>query len=337
MTSMIIKDRAISDSKPIVKKTLIPFQEYHEPLKAKRDLSPEQIQMVNDFNDRIKDNSIKLEFVPCLCGNAEFDLLASVDGFSFLQKTVICRHCGLMQSNPRMTEESFREFYTSDIYRKCYESENYIQLYKETKYSQQTGLHIYNEITKVVKDISICSVMEFGAGGGWNLLPFIKAGANVLGIEYSTSLVNLGRNFGINMKQGSIDEIEGMFDIIIINHVLEHFSNPVESLKKILTHLKKDGIIYIAVPNNRNFWLGDLQNAHTYYFSPKTFIYYCFMADLKVLASGPSEDIHIFGIFKKNGDESKDYNLNGHYKEMYLYFMRKRFIYPIKFVLNKIR
>jgi 2-polyprenyl-3-methyl-5-hydroxy-6-metoxy-1,4-benzoquinol methylase len=43
------------------------------------------------------------------------------------------------------------------------------------------------------------------------------------------------------------------FDIVTLNYVLEHIKNPVIFLKKIIKLLKKNGLIYIEIPNDKNF------------------------------------------------------------------------------------
>ena len=143
---------------------------------------------------------------------------------------MLCRKCGLILLSPRMIEKEYSKFYSSDFYRLCYEGENYLEICKR-KYSIHTGQHIFDEISKVKAIDSRTSVLEFGAGGGWNLLPFIKAGGKCTGIDYSHELVELGKLYGINMIHGGIEDIKGNYDIIILNHVLEHFLNPIKSLK----------------------------------------------------------------------------------------------------------
>jgi 2-polyprenyl-3-methyl-5-hydroxy-6-metoxy-1,4-benzoquinol methylase len=165
------------------------------------------------------------------------------------------------------------------------------------------------------------SVLEIGAGGGWNLIPFRDAGASVLGIDYSPSLVELGNAHGIPMKQGAAASIQGQHDVIIMNHVFEHLLDPLEILEKVKAHLKKpDGIVYIAVPNFFSFPLNDIQNAHVYYFDPKTFAHYCAKAGLLCVAQGSSEQHHMFGIFQTSPTASPS-SLEGHGREV-LKFIR---------------
>jgi len=51
------------------------------------------------------------------------------------------------------------------------------------------------------------------------------------------------------MVQGSVKDIEGMFDVIIMSHVLEHFMNPIAAIKKCYDLLSGDGTLFIATPS----------------------------------------------------------------------------------------
>lgn len=76
-------------------------------------------------------------------------------------------------------------------------------------------------------------------------------------------------------------EIGVNFDIIILSHVLEHFTNPLSELIK----LDIGGIIYIEVPNaNYHTNLQKYFNlAHTFYFDEPSIVKICEMAGFKIL------------------------------------------------------
>lgn len=319
----------------IKRKTLFSLEPFASSYKPSECLSNAQLHMVREFNSDIAKNKVLFEEVPCLCGCLEFELIASVDRYAVLQKTVICSNCGLIQSNPRMTREQFRDFYSSDLYRRCYEGEGYILAFGNKKYTDSSVIHIFEEVNKARNISSGVTVIELGAGGGWNLLPFMKAGAIVRGLEYSPSLVELGRKHGIDMAQGDVSGITGTYDVVILNHVLEHLPDPVGSLKDIAKHMHDGSIIYIGVPNIMNFGISQLQGAHTYYFTPWTLEYFCSQAGLRLIMNGPSQKEHMFAIFKK-GAPALSNGLKRHYLKMRLHFRIIRLKYLIKAVLSKI-
>ncbi len=312
--------------------SLEPFASLSKPLQR---ISDAQLNLVKEFNSNIAKNKVLFEEVPCLCGCLEFELIASVDRYTILQKTVICTNCGLIQSNPRMTRDQYRDFYSSDLYRRCYEGEDYIQTLGNRKYEDSSVIHIFEAVDKVRKITPGITVVELGAGGGWNLLPFMKAGAIVRGLEYSPSLVELGRKHGIDMAQGDVSGITGVYDVVILNHVLEHLPDPVGSLKNIAKHMHDGSIIYIGVPNIMNFSMSQLQGAHTYYFTPWTLEYFCSQAGLRLIMKGPSQTEHMFGIFKK-GTPVKSNGLKRHYLKMQSHFRIIKLKYRVKAILSKL-
>lgn len=298
-------------------------------------LTPYQKRKVKEFNDKVKNGITQFKYNKCLCGNDNFDLLSSKDRYSFIQQTVICRQCGLVMSNPTMTDEAYSEFYTDDTYRMCYDGEDFMEQ-NLLRYDEGCALHIFSEINRLKTVDSTVSCLEIGAGGGWNLLPFMKAGAHVLGLDYSQGLVQLGRDKGINMKQGSIKDIEGLFDVIILNHVLEHFSDPFGVLRKISAHLKKDGFFYIAVPNINNYDMGELQNAHIYYFNPDTFKYFSTQNSFEILSIGSVQDMHMFGILRPSENIKSMPSLKNNYISMMSIIRRRTLTHYVLFVLSRL-
>ncbi len=313
----------------------LPLKEMHNPREAYLSLSPEQKKHIDEFNKDISQGRIKFEQVPCLCSNNEFFLLASVDKYSLSQQTVMCAKCGLVQSNPRMTEEQYKLFYSSDIYRNIYRPNDSLKKYNSC--GPSSGKAIFETICKVKKLEEINSVLEIGAGGGWNLMPFKKEGVTTTGYDYSPSLVSLGKKNGLDLFQGGIDDINGSFDLIILNHVVEHFNNPVDDLKKIKKHLNPNGIIYISVPNIENFGMTQIQNAHTYYFTPLTLQYFMSISGLKpIYHCSVRKTQCLVAIFVKD-EEFLAGNLSENYRRMLSIIKKYRYCSFMVFMAERIK
>ena len=301
----------------VIEKSIFKVKQFHKPADAIAKLTNEQKDLVARYNKRLTVGEIETEKVPCLCGSEKFNLVASVDYFSFSQNTVICVNCGLIQSNPRLTQKSYKEFYTSDTYRLCYEGVDFLEA-AHARMNISYGKHIFNEVNCVKPVERGVKVLEVGAGGGWNLIAFKNAGADVLGMDYSPKLVKFGNESGIQMTEGGLDAAKGEYDIILLNHVFEHLLDPIANLKFLTDRLTPGGVLYIAVPNILNFGIGQLQNAHTYYFSPETFKLYVEQAGFRLLKFGEAASIHMFGIFSVSQSTVTQATLKGHYR-----FMRK--------------
>ncbi len=262
-------------------------------------LSKFQQSAVKKFNKKVHDGLISFQKKPCLCNSSRFDAIFKHDRYGLWHPVVICISCGLIQSNPQLSDEEYKQFYSSDDYRALYEGENFIEI---SKFRYKESNHIFEVLLPVIEGLNLNTILEFGCGGGWNLFPFYKNGYAITGYDYSSELIMLGKSYGLNLKQGSFAEINSTdkkYDVIILNHVIEHFTDLFTNMASILLHLNTDGILYIGVPNIDNFGKGQFQNAHVYYFSPRTFNYYMKRCGLEVMKYGPAQNIHMYGIFKR--------------------------------------
>lgn len=237
-----------------------------------------QVEEINKFNNN---SNIKFEKTLCLnCLSNENKILFKNDRYGFKLTTVICKRCGLIFSNPRMTKDATDYFYKSDIYRKIYigKKENIrkdadikFNIIFSSKRKNQINLNNYYDqlFFDIINSLNLeyDSVCEIGAGGGWNLKPFQQIKKKFCGYEPSKLLSDYAKEKNINIFNNSSSDIKGEYDLIILRHVFEHFLNPIEELKNLRKHIKK--YIFIEVPGCINK-LPELQNAHNVNFSLNT-------------------------------------------------------------------
>lgn len=94
-------------------------------------------------------------------------------------------------------------------------------------------------------------MLEIGSSTGVMLKLFKERGWEVQGIEPSGSYREAKKK-GLNVINAKFEDAklpERYFDLIILNHTLEHMDNPQLVIRKISTILKEGGIIFIDVPN----------------------------------------------------------------------------------------
>lgn len=95
-------------------------------------------------------------------------------------------------------------------------------------------------------------LLEIGVGSG-SFLAYAKThGYSPIGCDLSAAICSrVERNTGITMHCGSLESLpdEQLFDVVVMNHVLEHVSDPVALLKAVRTRLKPGGVLHLAVPN----------------------------------------------------------------------------------------
>ncbi len=107
----------------------------------------------------------------------------------------------------------------------------------------------FNIISKFCKNSG--KVLEIGASVGTFLQIFKERGWECWGVEPSKS-ASVSEKKGIKVIKNYFEKAslpKNYFDLIIMNHTLEHMEDPFLILNKIYKVLKKDGIVFIDVPN----------------------------------------------------------------------------------------
>jgi len=104
------------------------------------------------------------------------------------------------------------------------------------------------------------TLLDVGAGKGEFLALARDQGWKVEGIEPSPSFRRHARNrYGIECHAGHLGDSatlpEHAFDVITLNHVLEHVERPHALLEVIRRYLKADGVVFIEVPNCDSYFL----------------------------------------------------------------------------------
>ncbi|HEY8529783.1 MAG TPA: class I SAM-dependent methyltransferase [Paenibacillaceae bacterium] len=99
-------------------------------------------------------------------------------------------------------------------------------------------------------------LLDIGSGIGAFLLCGAERGWEVWGVEPSLSASEYARSKGLNVVQGFYDgkmaERLGIFDVVHLDHVLEHIPNPIQVLEWIRDSLSPGGVLFLTVPNDFN-------------------------------------------------------------------------------------
>ena len=107
------------------------------------------------------------------------------------------------------------------------------------------------------KPLNGVSILDIGCGGGLLSEPMFRLGAKVTGIDASEKNIKIAKfhskkqNLKINYLCTSPDKMIGKekFDVILNMEIVEHVDNLDLFLKKSSSHLKKNGIMFIATLN----------------------------------------------------------------------------------------
>ena len=107
------------------------------------------------------------------------------------------------------------------------------------------------------KPLNGVSILDIGCGGGLLSEPMYRLGAKVTGIDASEKNIKIAKfhskkqNLKINYLCTSPDNMKGKekFDVILNMEIVEHVDNLDLFLKESSSHLKKNGIMFIATLN----------------------------------------------------------------------------------------
>lgn len=147
-----------------------------------------------------------------------------------------CVDCGMAVNRPEISEEQLQELYASDY---NYKSHEFIQYEKRWR----SELLLKKRPTKK-------SILEIGCMHGF-LLDVARARGfeKICGVEIDGSARNFCNQKGFEVF-GNINEInERTFDVIILQHVLEHIPDHRDLLLNLFQMLEPGGELIICVPN----------------------------------------------------------------------------------------
>lgn len=173
-------------------------------------------------------------------------------------RNVMCRNCGLIYVNPKMSREELSKFYAED-YRKIYGGKHSLDAEKR---HAQTAYQLIPQGKHLDIGCSTGELLKLTGGQG---------------IEPSEEYCKIAKNNGLKVINTTFEEYSDrqIFDVITMLNALEHVHSPTEVLRKIYSLLSEEGIVMISVPNILSGTLNIpvdafLSNAHLYNFSPAT-------------------------------------------------------------------
>ena len=195
------------------------------------------------------------------------------------------------------------------------------------------GGWIYDLLDKKINiDNDILNVLEIGCASGGNLYPYYKKGKNISGFDYDQKFTSFARDKGMNVLCGDYyNKIEeNSQDIVLLVHVLEHFTDPVKEMVKIISKVKYSGYLYIEVPGVMDMSdslfspLKYFQNDHIFHFNETYLKSFFVVLGLKIIHS----DEKCRFILRKPNElcMPTDYSFN---------FDLKKVVDSIKLVLKK--
>ena len=235
-----------------------------------------QKQQIKNFIKKINKGEYELINNQCLCGNLDNDLdivISRKDRYGIPCTNLLCKKCGLIRIKERLDDKSLEKFY-KDEYRGIYDGKE-LALKDFFKDQEIRGNKFRKLIEENVGLLNIKNVFEIGCGSGGILSSFAKKGKRVSGCDYGEKYLKFGQDQGLDLYSGEIDTkktSKNSQDLIIISHVLEHVTNPINFINEILEYLKDEKYLLVEVPGifdiKKTYYNPSLyfQNAHIFNF-----------------------------------------------------------------------
>ncbi len=241
------------------------------------DLNQLQFEMKHQIEKKIKIKKYNFESITCpICNCDDKELIGEKDRYGLYFSTNLCKKCGLVYTNPRMTQSSYNEFYNLE-YRKLYggkERANDDFFHWQRKFGKR--IYHFLDSNNLIKEAKL-SILEVGCGAGGIIDYFREKGHHVKGIDLGEEYINYGKEkHNLDLEIGTLNELslQKKPDLIIYSHVLEHILDIKSEIDLIKNIMKKDTILYVEVPGIKQIHnnydsniLKYFQNAHTFHFT----------------------------------------------------------------------
>ena len=238
-----------------------------------------QTDGVKNLEKKIVSGGYRFEKVDCVCGSEADDIVAEVDRFGLPVRTVICKECGLIRSDPYFTDDALFQMYQKE-YR---EIDNALTVGTDGDNLDELFEHERVEMKRIVEIIHAknkLTAYEIGCGAGGGVWSLKNHGYEAKGCDWGSKCLEYGKEKGLDLRHGGIEVFDEPVDVIAAHQVFEHFKDPLGEGKKIYDRLKKRGLLYLgvpALPEISRTYSGDIQRwlifSHAWYYSIETLEY----------------------------------------------------------------
>ena len=320
---------------------------YHSLNQRLRPWSPIQLEIRQRVLDHISLGHYSFVAQPCPCGEHDDVVIATTERHSLPHRTVICRQCGLLRTDPRLSDESYADFY-SNYYTLLYGG---LYTFTEEIFDRLAaeGERLARWIEPFFEGGSDKVVLEIGCGSGAKLKTWHRPGCLTVGYDYGGQGLEYGKKeVGLDLRIGSTKTAiqDGQkCDLLILSHVVEHFGDVVMSLKELHPLLKPTTRVYVEVPSvwqigmQKNtdplFWF---RLAHVWSFCFNTLEYVMNLSGYELVAG--DEIYNIRSIWQPNLDAAdSDLHIGPHLslriiRHIQMAERRRQLLSPLLWVCN---
>lgn len=170
-----------------------------------------------------------------------------------------CKTCGHLMTLPRLSERDLPALYGTYYPRKSLTSvlvaSQAAQATVPFARLRRWWMGVDNQGQYLAKPGQ--KMLDIGCGSGVSLLEAHALGAQAFGVEADPNVEKLAHELGLRIHQGSIEDhpfADMVFDLIILNQVIEHIPEPDKALSLVADRLSPGGRVVLVFPNRRSLW-----------------------------------------------------------------------------------
>jgi 2-polyprenyl-3-methyl-5-hydroxy-6-metoxy-1,4-benzoquinol methylase len=261
---------------------------------------------------------MNVELCRCdLCGSKKCEFLFSNRDRMFPEiegsyKLFKCSNCGLIFLHPQPAIDELSKHYSKDEYpiftdsgqikhvRKMFTLVECLYQYcsatKTSKFLRLVSYLFYpiKPMFRTTKVVEKGNFLDVGCGIGYFLLIMKYLGMNSYGVEPGEFDKKLSEDYNLNIFNGALIDAkydDNFFDVITLNHVLEHVNNPSEVMGELHRILEPGGYLIIGVPISDSlafkifgkYWAQLDTPRHLFIFSTTTLKRYAEKCDFKIV------------------------------------------------------
>lgn len=238
----------------------------------------------------------------CACGHTRAatklsGIFRRADGYpaGYAFEILVCEGCGLARTNPppSSTQYAAGKAHSS---RRAVVSDSY-----------SAGLAA--EAARIAPGGRL---LDVGCSTGEVVAHALAIGMDAEGIDADPAPVAAGAALGRPLRVAGLADLDGRYDVILMNHTLEHVHVPVAFLAAAAERLAPSGALLVNVPNHRSpvavlmrdQWIGWLPTEHVFHYSRSTLADVAAQAGLRIAESATAgviepPSVGVKGVLKK--------------------------------------
>lgn len=287
-----------------------------------------------------------MKIISCdLCGNSDYRILYTTKDRSFpingSFQLVKCSKCGLLYLNPQPEFEELQCHYPTEDYYAYQSGREPTNIVNNEKLALWRTIRndilkpwskilpfLQNEMERELAYLgpihARMRVLDVGCGVGDGLSFYRDRGASTYGVEINPKACEEGRNKGHHIFCGQLFEAgfeNEFFDVIRFHQSLEHMFSPNRILSEAYRILRREGRVWISLPNHDGIhsrllgrWFYAIESPrHLFGFTPST------VAHLLTQTGFQIEHLHTHSL-PGGICYSLEYWLNDHFKRKKVFF-----------------